>query len=162
MTLHRLPRLLSLTPLLSAQLIALLLVGCAATPGGNQHGLDGDGSVADPCAALVCASGQRCELVATPCAPETEPCEPVPVCVPDVVACTIEACGDQPPTLPCADESPSQACARDEAGECGWQQLECPHVGDPCVGCEPCPTPELGECRWTELGVCSQVSASCM
>lgn len=161
MTTHQLPRLLLSTLPTSAMLAALLVAGCATTPGGNRHPLDSDGSVADPCADTSCAADQHCELVWPPCAPGGA-CEPVPVCVPDATECTVDACGPQPPTLPCADGSPSQACERGEQGDCGWQQLECPHVGDPCVDCEPCPIPEFGECRWTEVGVCSQVSLSCV
>lgn len=115
------------------------------------------------CAQQVCPSGTRCEPLAEPCGGDDGACALYVHCVDDEPApCTPDDCGPQPPTLPCADESPSQACDREETGECGWRQLACPHVGEPCTGCEPCPIPEFGECQWTEIGVCSQVSASCV
>ncbi len=155
------PRVLSLVALVT---LALLATGCASSSSsGNSNGLRTDGSVADPCDDVQCEAGQHCELLATPCAPESPSCEPVPVCVPDEqAACTNDECGPVPPTLPCADGQVSQTCARDTAGECGWQHPECPRIGDPCTGCEPCPIPEFGECQWTEIGVCSQVSDSCV
>ena len=132
------PRVLSLVALVT---LALLATGCASSSSsGNSNGLRTDGSVADPCDDVQCEAGQHCELLATPCAPESPRCEPVPVCVPDEqAACTNDECGPVPPTLP-----------------------ECPRIGDPCTGCEPCPIPEFGECQWTEIGVCSQVSDSCV
>ena len=167
---------LLILPLLVTATATALSVGCVATPGNQNNHLNGDGSVTSPCQTKVCALGQHCELFATPCAPDSPACEPVAVCVADEVVdcgvmvdsgveeqpCTPDDCGPQPPTLPCADESPSQACDREEHGTCGWRQLECPLIGEPCTGCEPCPIPEFGECQWTVVGVCSQVSADCV
>ena len=150
---------------LSLAVFALLATACASSPSsGNHNGLRLDGSVDDPCDSQVCEQGQHCELLATPCAPNSPTCEPVPVCVADEAAeCTTEACGPVPPTLPCADGSATpQVCTRNSQGTCGWEQPACPRIGDPCTGCEPCPIPEFGECRWTEIGVCAQASDSCV
>lgn len=150
---------------LSLITFALLATACGSAPGsGHNSELRADGSVADACDEKACEEGEHCELLATPCAPNSPTCEPVPVCVPDAVSdCTNEECGPLPPTLPCADGSAvPQVCTRDSAGSCGWEQPACPAIGDPCTGCEPCPIPEFGECRWTEIGVCSQASDSCV
>ncbi len=113
------------------------------------------------CAEQACEAGTHCEPLDEPCGPITQ-CALFVHCVADEPpACTPDDCGVQPPTLPCADETPAQRCARDAAGECGWQQNECPHVGDPCEGCTPCPIPEFTECRWTDIGVCEQASDAC-
>ena len=92
------PRVLSLVALVT---LALLATGCASSSSsGNSNGLRTDGSVADPCDDVQCEAGQHCELLATPCAPESPSCEPVPVCVPDEqAACTNDECGPVPPTL---------------------------------------------------------------
>lgn len=154
----------ALVPLISLTL-ALFATACASSPGTGQNGeLRSDGSVGDACDPHVCAEGEHCELLATPCAPDSPTCEPVPACVPDAtVDCTDEECGPLPPTLPCADGSAvPQVCTRNSAGTCYWEQPACPAIGDPCTGCEPCPIPEFGECRWTAIGVCSQASDSCV